>query len=110
MWSEELNAEEAFRVGPDSIHGQSGKTGKRGEGFERIFIRHLGPQFLAGAEEDAATRDIHHLAAETDQLHLNAAEERVVDRLVMESVEMKVGVALTVQPGEIVHGECSGDA
>src|SRR5258708_24485526 len=105
MRSQKLNAKKSFWVGPDSIHGQARETGKGGKGFERVLVRYFRPQFLAGAEENAAACYIDDLAAETYQVHFDATEVRVIDRLIMETVKMKVGMALTVETGKIIHGE-----
>ena len=65
---------------------------------------------LARAEAEAAAAHVDVLLAPADQVHLDAAVARIVDRLVPEGGEVESAAELAVDAGEQVEVEGGRDA
>src|SRR6185436_17439264 len=77
---------------------------------DRVLVGVLGVDGLAGAEAEATAGYRHVLVAPADEMHLDAPVAGVIDGLVPEGVEIERAADLTIDAGQQVEVESSGDA
>src|SRR5919202_4932614 len=105
-----VHAEQHPIVGPDLLHAPPRGGRQLRKLMNVVLVGALGPDALAAIESDARLADMHHLFGETDQMHLDASEHRVVEGVVPELVEREIRPQLAVQPPQDVEVERRGDA
>ena len=75
-----------------------------------ILVRIFGVDRFAALEGEAVVADIGNVRVAGDEMHLDAAGERVVERVVREAPQVEVAAELTVDAGQQVEIERRGHA
>src|SRR5688500_9590827 len=110
-WHREvMNREKTLRVDPAMLGNETGLRGEPAEILDRIFVRVLGVDGLAGAEVELVIPDSHALRDTAHEMHLDAPRIRVVVRAVLESRDIQVAAELAIDAREHVEIESGGDA
>src|SRR5687768_12494636 len=77
---ETLHAEQLLRIGPAMLPPPAGARGQCGEVRRLVLVRVLGMDGLAGTQSQQAPGHAHRLRAAAQQVHLDAAMLRIVER------------------------------
>src|SRR5262245_63563803 len=93
------------RIGPPGRHGPAGAAGQRGERFDRVLVAVLGVDRLAGPELDGLAADLHLLAPDAGEMHLDARALAVEEGVMLEAFEIEIGAELAVDPRQDVEIE-----
>ena len=65
---------------------------------------------FARGEREAVARHTHDLVLAADQMHLDAALDRVPDRAMLERSQIEVSIQFAIDPAQQVQIERRGDA
>src|SRR5262245_56812759 len=72
LTAQRIDGKILVRIGPPRLHGPAGAAGQRGERFDRVLVAVLGVDRLAGTEFDGLAADLHLLAPDAGEMHLDA--------------------------------------
>ena len=105
-----MDAEHLLGIRPMVQRTEAGARRQALEFGDGIFAGILGMDALAGAEADGATGDGDDLVGEALDVDLDASRLRVVERCMLESVEVEIGIELAIDALQQVEVEGRGDA
>src|SRR6266849_8711157 len=105
-----VHAEQLLRIGPDFFGRKSRSFSQLLEFGNRVLAGNLGMDGFAGREIKPPTGDVHELRVQAFQVHLDAAQDRIVEGLVAEAVQLKIRRELAIDPAQQVQVELSGHA
>src|SRR5256886_1955547 len=105
-----VHAEQLLGIGPDFLGREARPFAQFLEFGDRILAGDLGMDGLAGRKIEPLASDVHELRVQALQVHLDAAEDRVVEGLVAEAFHLEIRGELAIDPVQQVEVELLRDA
>lgn len=108
--NELMDAELLFRVCTDAVRLPSRGVRDLAKLFNRVLVGIFRVDAFVHCEAERATADLDLLLAKADEMHLDSAFQRIVDRLVPEAALFEVGAKLPIDAAKQVEVEGRRDA
>src|SRR5262249_43249083 len=105
LTTQRLDGQVLVRVGPRPLARPGGAPRQRGERLDRVLVAVLGVDRLAGTEFDGLAADLHLLAPDAGEMHLDPRALAVEKGVVLETFEIEIGAELAVDPRQHVEIE-----
>src|SRR2546423_684850 len=105
-----VDAEQLLGIGPDFFGSEPGPFAQLLEFCDRVLTGNFGMDGFAGRKIEPPAGDVHELRVLALQVHLDAAEDRVVEGLVAEALHLEIRRELAIDPVQQVEVELLRDA
>src|SRR6266516_5654598 len=105
-----VHAEQLLRIGPDFFGSETGPFAQFLEFGDRVLAGNLGVDGFARRKIEPPAGDVHELRVLALQVHLDAAQDRVVEGLVAEALHLEIPRELAIDPVQQIEVELRRDA